>query len=672
VGEQEYALTYLNAKNGTLGREAALVLGHHRKLDRLKHLAGALNECPPDDAHRIHALKMAVRDCLAVLQSPREFDVTRLGANERRRIAEICAAVPTATAAVILLEHLKTSDEPVGTRNLYLHHAARHAASESLEELVALARVQFAGDIDAQGQAIQAVAAGVLQRGGVLNANLTSWSEEVVGKLLETTARDSLGWTAVPVEGKPASESPWVIAARPCADGVNDQPFYYSLPKGEQRTGIYRSGPFAIPEKLSFWCCGHSGFPTVPLNEGNYVRLRDATTHAILAESRPPRNDTAQRFEWDIKEHAGKQGYVELIDGDTASAYAWLAVGRFSLAALNPSDTAKKQQLAAEIVGKQKLAALRPQLATLVAAPNTDGAARVAIAQALLSFEPSARAAALVSALNEPAIPNDLRVATGAILARSASEGNAAETQEVAKLYLENLREVMKLAPSRLQTTIAETLAGDAAGAEALLALIESGHASPRLLLAPNVSAKFGTLKNDALDKRVATLTAKLPPVSETLDKLILERRASFARATPNLEKGLAVFTKHCAGCHQIEGKGSVVGPQLDGIGGRGLERIIEDILDPNRNVDVAFRTTTIRKIDGQIVSGLFRREEGVQLVFADKEGKEFTLAKDDIDEQQKTNLSLMPANVPEIVPEADFQDLIGFLLSKRAAPKKE
>jgi putative heme-binding domain-containing protein len=205
-----------------------------------------------------------------------------------------------------------------------------------------------------------------------------------------------------------------------------------------------------------------------------------------------------------------------------------------------------------------------------------------------------------------------------------------------------------------------------------LLVLIESGHASPRLLLAPNVSAKLAALKSESLDARVATATAKLPPVSETLDRLILERRVSFAKATPNLEKGQAVFTKHCAGCHQIEGKGSVVGPQLDGIGGRGLERIIEDILDPNRNVDVAFRTTTIRTADGQILSGLFRREEGAQLVFADKEGKEFTLAKDDIDEQQKTSLSLMPANVPEIVPEAEFQDLIGYLLSKRAAPVKE
>jgi putative heme-binding domain-containing protein len=352
---------------------------------------------------------------------------------------------------------------------------------------------------------------------------------------------------------------------------------------------------------------------------------------------------------------------VELVDGDTANAYAWLAVGRFSLELLNPSDTAKKQQLAAEIIGKLKLKELQPHLATLVARPNTDGAARAAAGQALVALDPDARAAALVQALSEPAIPDGNRVRIGYAI-----------TVDADLEYLDNLREVMKRAPARLQSTMAETLAGDADGANALLVLVETGHASPRLLVAPGVSSKFASLKNESLDNRAMAITAKLPPVSAELDKLILERRLLFAQAKPNLEKGQAVFTKHCAGCHQIEGKGSVVGPQLDGIGGRGLERIIEDILDPNRNVDVAFRTTTIRKSDGQIVSGLVRREEGAQLVLADKEGKEFTLAKDEIDEQQKTNVSLMPANVPEIVPADEFHDLIGWLLSKRAAVEQK
>ena len=106
-----------------------------------------------------------------------------------------------------------------------------------------------------------------------------------------------------------------------------------------------------------------------------------------------------------------------------------------------------------------------------------------------------------------------------------------------------------------------------------------------------------------------AGLTAKLPPANAVLDALIVDRRRGFARAATSAERGLTVFTKHCATCHQLEGKGSLVGPQLDGIGNRGLDRLLEDLLDPNRNVDVAFRTTTLRLIDGRVLSGLVRRE---------------------------------------------------------------
>ena len=41
-------------------------------------------------------------------------------------------------------------------------------------------------------------------------------------------------------------------------------------------------------------------------------------------------------------------------------------------------------------------------------------------------------------------------------------------------------------------------------------------------------------------------------------------------------------------------GKGNRIAPQLDGIGSRGLERLLEDTLDPRRIVDQAFRTSVL------------------------------------------------------------------------------
>ncbi len=675
TNEQRRLLKEGLANSDPFVQRAALdALVRHAALDGLSSLAPRAANASGDDLLLKYTARLALRGCLARLREAETGPALALTAklsHAARQETLIAAAVADSPAACELVMHHLAEVSNDSRIALDYRRLARNLPPRRLTDLITqLGLPTGAGtqqQVDVQSQILLAIHTGMSQavtadndREDLKNARskLGTWATSLCRNLLDNTGDNAIGWTAVPVDGKPASESPWVIAPRPCADGKKDEAFYYSLPKGEQRTGIYRSAPFEILAKLSFWCAGHSGFPGKPLNDGNWVRLRDATTHAVLAEARPPRNDTAQVVEWDLAQHVGETAYLELVDGDTADAYAWLAVGRFSLLGLNPSDTAKRQQLAAEIVGKLKLAALRTQLAKLVAAPSTDGAARAAIGQALVSLDPDSRAAALVAALNDPSIPSANRVRMGYAITVDA-DGE----------YLDNLREVMKLAPSRLQTTLAETLAGDATGADALLALVESGHASPRLLHSPNVSAKLGTLKDTKLDERVTAATAKLPPVSETLDKLILQRQLTFAKARPNLEKGEAAFIKHCAACHQIAGKGTVVGPQLDGISGRGLARIIEDVLDPNRNVDVAFRTTTLRLDDGRVVSGLFRRADGAQLVFADTQGKEFTVAKDEISQEQKTALSLMPANVPEIVPADEFNDLVGWLLSQRAKP---
>ena len=109
------------------------------------------------------------------------------------------------------------------------------------------------------------------------------------------------------------------------------------------------------------------------------------------------------------------------------------------------------------------------------------------------------------------------------------------------------------------------------------------------------------------------------------------------------------------------------MGPQLDGIGLRGLERLVEDILDPNRNVDEAFRSTTFTMKNEDIVSGLLRREEGELLVLADSTGKEFTLARKEIDGRFPSDTSLMPDNFADIIKVADFNDLLAFLLARSA-----
>jgi putative heme-binding domain-containing protein len=128
------------------------------------------------------------------------------------------------------------------------------------------------------------------------------------------------------------------------------------------------------------------------------------------------------------------------------------------------------------------------------------------------------------------------------------------------------------------------------------------------------------------------------------------------------------VFEKNCANCHTIANKGAKIGPQLDGIGIRGLDRLLEDVLDPNRNIDQAFRTTSLTLKNGQIVAGLFLREDGAVWVLADQQGKEVRVPRDMVDQKQVIQLSPMPANFGEL-PEAEFVHLMAYLLEQRARP---
>jgi putative heme-binding domain-containing protein len=235
---------------------------------------------------------------------------------------------------------------------------------------------------------------------------------------------------------------------------------------------------------------------------------------------------------------------------------------------------------------------------------------------------------------------------------------------------LDALVNLLPRASSKLQATIAMSMAKSPAGSQRLLKAIEEGKASARLLQERSVSVPLATHKLSNADARVAALLKGLPPAEERIQAVIQARKTSFPASKTDVAKGENLFTKNCATCHILGGKGARIGPQLDGVGVRGVERILEDVLDPNRNVDQAFRTTTLSLKDGRVISGLVLREEGEVIVLADAQGKDVRVPKADVEDRQLSQLSPMPANWSEQIPESEFPNLLAYLLAQK--PKDE
>ena len=336
--------------------------------------------------------------------------------------------------------------------------------------------------------------------------------------------------------------------------------------------------------------------------------------------------------------------------GDKGRAYA-LALTQDLLATKNPAEILAGINLA----GSLKLPGAIAPLSALAQSDKAPEPHRLEALSAVAAINPKSATPVLIQALADSSTLLSLRDRAATLLAAN----NQPDAQAA-------LLAALATAPERVQTTIAAGLAARREGAEALLQTVAAGKASARLLQENRVAGPLNNAGVPDLSDRLSKLLQGLPPADQKANVLIATRRAGFHLAKAEAAAGAKLFETNCAICHQIGGKGAKIGPQLDGVGVRGLDRLLEDILDPSRNVDQAFRLTTIALKDGQVISGLVLREEGEIVVLADAQGKEVRVPKSSIEERKLAQLSPMPANFSDQVKEADFYRLMAFLLSQR------
>jgi putative heme-binding domain-containing protein len=377
---------------------------------------------------------------------------------------------------------------------------------------------------------------------------------------------------------------------------------------------------------------------------------------AVIGECR--RRERTSLLEQVALFRAIEKGTAERAAALEEEARTW-AVGltEKALASRNP----KELQAGIELTALLRLTSLAEKLLAVALDKATPDAVRGSALTGLLGLDARKHAASVGKVLAGA----DYAIAAREQAATALGKANQPATRE-------ELVKVLPTAPARLQKSIAAALAGSREGAELLLAAIEQGKASARLLQERSVAVPLANSKLPGGKERIAKLTAGLPTADKKVQDLIASRRAGFDKARREAGRGEKVFEKHCAACHQVNGKGARIGPQLDGVGLRGLDRLLEDVLDPNRNVDQAFRTTVLTLKKGQIVSGLLLREEGAVLVMADAQGKEVRVPAKEVEERSVSSMSPMPANFADLIPEPEFHDLMMFLLELRVVREKK
>jgi putative heme-binding domain-containing protein len=133
-------------------------------------------------------------------------------------------------------------------------------------------------------------------------------------------------------------------------------------------------------------------------------------------------------------------------------------------------------------------------------------------------------------------------------------------------------------------------------------------------------------------------------------------------------DRGREVFQKTCATCHQAEGRGVDVGPNLATVTNRSDEELLVHILDPNREVAPNFVSYNVATAQGRVISGIISDESGRAIVVRRAEGATDVIPRERIEAVSSSGVSLMPEGLERELSVKDFADLIAFVHSIRAA----
>jgi putative membrane-bound dehydrogenase-like protein len=147
-----------------------------------------------------------------------------------------------------------------------------------------------------------------------------------------------------------------------------------------------------------------------------------------------------------------------------------------------------------------------------------------------------------------------------------------------------------------------------------------------------------------------------------------------YVRATTmknDAARGKAVFEKRCSVCHRLDGVGHEVGPDLAMVANKTAAYLLQEILDPNRNVDSRYLEYIAETKAGRTFNGVLAAETATSVTLRGQEGKEQVLLRADIETLSSNGRSLMPEGLEKDVGKQDMADLLAYLTRLSSPPKR-
>jgi PQQ-dependent dehydrogenase (methanol/ethanol family) len=150
--------------------------------------------------------------------------------------------------------------------------------------------------------------------------------------------------------------------------------------------------------------------------------------------------------------------------------------------------------------------------------------------------------------------------------------------------------------------------------------------------------------------------------------------RATSSGGNPAAGETLFFGEARCAGCHEVNGRGGIAGPDLSAAGLTPEAALRRKILDPNAPVVArgaprppSAQVITATMKDGREIQGVRRNEDTFSVQIVDRSGALHLVDKLTLAAYRAENMSLMPGDYATRLSPAELNDVVAYLLTLRA-----
>jgi putative membrane-bound dehydrogenase-like protein len=185
----------------------------------------------------------------------------------------------------------------------------------------------------------------------------------------------------------------------------------------------------------------------------------------------------------------------------------------------------------------------------------------------------------------------------------------------------------------------------------------------PRTDLTDSTILRLRAFKDAKMEARIKEVWGEIRDTPADLAKLIDRMRGELHSGPASFERGRKVFDNHCAKCHQFDGRGHEVGPNLDGAA-RDIEYLLVNVLDPNRVVGAPYFTRQVILKSGKIESGLLAEEDEQSITLKGENAARKVIQRKDIEEIMVSPKSVMPEGLAGTMSVQDFRDLVRYVMA--------